>query len=205
MGKCVTNSFLGFARGPKNSSGDGRSMRGGISAGGAARRIPDSLGETSPAAASAADRAGSRMPGQPGRSAHRLGARQVPRQPWDRTWAGISRPRLNRGTARGEAGSSVRRALGRRESLLVREAKLSGAVLIRGRRLDGPQRLGFNGHSQPARELRIEPWNSVSWEGQPPKSRGRPSDMRVRASGCYGVQIDGTTFSRVVVIAVDVS
>jgi hypothetical protein len=80
-----------------------------------------------------------------------------------------------------------------------------GRVLIRGRRLDGPQRLGFNGHSQPARELRIEPWNSVSWEGQPPTSRGRPSDMRVRASGCYGVQIDGTTFSRVVVIAVDVS
>jgi hypothetical protein len=27
--------------------------------------------------------------------------------------------------------------------------------------------------------------------------------VRVRTSGCYGVQIDGTTFSRVVVFAVE--
>jgi hypothetical protein len=32
-----------------------------------------------------------------------------------------------------------------------------------------------------------------------------PSSVRVRAPGCYGVQIDGTTFSRVVVFTAEVS
>ena len=30
-----------------------------------------------------------------------------------------------------------------------------------------------------------------------------PSGVRARKSGCYGVQIDGTTFSRVVVFVVE--
>jgi hypothetical protein len=80
-----------------------------------------------------------------------------------------------------------------------------GRVLIRGHRLDGPQRLGFNGRRLPDRELRIESWDSVSWEGQPTGSRGIPSGVRVLVPGCYGVQIDGTTFSRVVVFTVKVS
>jgi hypothetical protein len=80
-----------------------------------------------------------------------------------------------------------------------------GRVLIRGRRLDGAQRLGFNGQRLPARELRIKPYETVSWEGQPTGSRGIPSDVRVRVAGCYGVQIDGATFSRVVVFSVVIS
>jgi hypothetical protein len=80
-----------------------------------------------------------------------------------------------------------------------------GRVLIRGRRLDGPQWLRFNGRRLPPREIRIEPTDTVSWEGQPPGSRGIPSHVRVRASGCYGVQLDGTTFSRVVVFTVEIS
>jgi hypothetical protein len=76
-----------------------------------------------------------------------------------------------------------------------------GRVLIRGRRLDGPQSLGFNGRRLPVGELRIHNY-SVAWPGQPTGSRGLPSRVRVRASGCYGVQIDGTTFSRVVVFRV---
>jgi hypothetical protein len=80
-----------------------------------------------------------------------------------------------------------------------------GRALIRGRRLDGPQLLGFNGRTLPARELRIERGITVSWDGRPPGSRGIPSGVRVRAPGCYGVQIDGTTFSRVMVFAVEVS
>ena len=74
-----------------------------------------------------------------------------------------------------------------------------GRVLIRGHRLDGPQSLGFNGRRLPARELRIGLFETVAWSGQPRGSRGVPSSVRIRASGCYGVQIDGTTFSRVVV------
>jgi hypothetical protein len=76
-------------------------------------------------------------------------------------------------------------------------------VLIRGHRLDGPQSLGFNGRRLPLPELRIQPSDTVSWQGQPPGSRGIASSVRVRASGCYGVQIDGTTFSRVVIFTVD--
>jgi hypothetical protein len=79
-----------------------------------------------------------------------------------------------------------------------------GRALIRGRRLDGPEWLGFNGRRLPSRELRIDRIYTVSWEGQPAGSRGIPSGVRVKAAGCYGVQIDGTTFSRVVVFRVDV-
>jgi hypothetical protein len=77
-----------------------------------------------------------------------------------------------------------------------------GRVLVRGRRLGGTQRLGFNGQRLPERELRIERGMTVSWEGQPPGSRGVPSAVRARAAGCYGVQIDGVGFSRVVVFRV---
>jgi hypothetical protein len=73
-----------------------------------------------------------------------------------------------------------------------------GRVLIRGRRLDGPESLRFNGGRR-SRELRIERNQTVSWDGQPPESRGVPSIVRIRASGCYGVQIDGASFTRTVI------
>jgi hypothetical protein len=80
-----------------------------------------------------------------------------------------------------------------------------GPVLIRGRRLDGPQRMGFNGRRVANPELRIKRGETVSWEGQPAGSRGVPSGVRVLAAGCYGIQIDGTSFSRVVVVSADVA
>jgi hypothetical protein len=70
-----------------------------------------------------------------------------------------------------------------------------GPVLIRGRRLDGPQTTGFNGTKRPDQELRISPFETVAWRGQPRGSRGIPSDVRVLTAGCYGFQIDGTNFS----------
>ncbi len=76
-----------------------------------------------------------------------------------------------------------------------------GPVLIRGRRL-GDARLRFDGGTVPGPELRILPQESVMWDRQPVGSRGRPSAVRVEATGCYGVQIDGTRFSRVVVVRV---
>jgi hypothetical protein len=77
-----------------------------------------------------------------------------------------------------------------------------GPVLIRGRRLDGHEWMRFDGGRLPAPDLRIDESETVSWDGQPAGSRGRPSAVRVRAPGCYGVQIDGTSFSRVVVFEV---
>ena len=80
-----------------------------------------------------------------------------------------------------------------------------GRVLIRGRRLDGPGWLGFNGTRVPKDELRIEPYTTVSWSGQPAHSRGIPTGVRAMSSGCYGAQIDGTTFSRIVVFTIDLA
>jgi hypothetical protein len=80
-----------------------------------------------------------------------------------------------------------------------------GPVLIRGRRLDGPQTMGFNGGRTPERELQIAPLESVTWAGQPKGSRGVASAVRVLAAGCYGFQIDGTSFSRIVVVTVDLA
>jgi hypothetical protein len=78
-----------------------------------------------------------------------------------------------------------------------------GPVLMRGRRLDGPQWLGFDGRKVPARELRIAPGDSVKWQGQPIGSRGIPSSVRALVTGCYGVQIDGASFSRTVVFRIE--
>lgn len=75
-------------------------------------------------------------------------------------------------------------------------------VLIRGRRLGGWQWMRFDRGSRPPAEIRIDRGESVSWSGQAPGSRGRPSYVRVRAPGCYAAQIDGTSFSRVVVFRV---
>jgi hypothetical protein len=77
-----------------------------------------------------------------------------------------------------------------------------GPVLIRGRQLDGPHMLGFNGGALPRREIHIHINETVAWDGQPLRSRGVPSSIRALVPGCYGVQIDGTRFSRVVVFRI---
>jgi hypothetical protein len=58
-----------------------------------------------------------------------------------------------------------------------------GPVLIRGAQLDGPNELRFS-----------------SVGGRSPGGwQNRPSTTRLRAPGCYAWQVDGTTFSRVIV------
>jgi hypothetical protein len=77
-----------------------------------------------------------------------------------------------------------------------------GPVLIRGRRLGGWHWMRFDRGARPAAEIRIAPGETVTWTGQAPGSRGRPSYVRVRAPGCYAAQIDGTNFTEVVVFSV---
>jgi hypothetical protein len=68
-------------------------------------------------------------------------------------------------------------------------------VLIRGRQLDGPNDLRFDRGLVPPREMRLR-----SVGGSAPGGwQNRPSYTRVRAPGCYAWQVDGTTFSRVIV------
>jgi hypothetical protein len=76
-------------------------------------------------------------------------------------------------------------------------------VLIRGRRLDSPGPLRFEKKpGRTARGLRIRRLADSDWEGQVRGSRGAPSGVLVRSPGCYGVQVDGTTFSRTIVFTV---
>jgi hypothetical protein len=77
-----------------------------------------------------------------------------------------------------------------------------GPVLIRGRQLDGDGVLGFNGRASPRRELHLHRGETVGWAGRPLQARGISSTVRALQAGCYGVQIDGTSFSRVVVFQV---
>jgi hypothetical protein len=77
-----------------------------------------------------------------------------------------------------------------------------GPVLIRGRRLGGWQWMRFDRGARPSAEIRIAPGETVTWSGQAPGSRGRPSYVRVRVPGCYAAQIDGIDFTEVVVFNV---
>jgi hypothetical protein len=65
-----------------------------------------------------------------------------------------------------------------------------GRILIRGRQLDGPNELRFDRGLVPPREKRVVSGGlAVGWA----------SLTRLRAEGCYGYQIDGKSFSRVIV------
>ncbi len=79
--------------------------------------------------------------------------------------------------------------------LWIARPSYRGPVLIRGRQLDGPHELRFEGGLNPARELRLTSVGGYSPGGW----QNRPSYTRLRAPGCYGWQVDGTTFSRVVI------
>jgi len=80
-----------------------------------------------------------------------------------------------------------------------------GRVLIRGRRLDAPGIIRFDRGSALSNEIRINigqrggnPPDQV-WAGQ----RYRPSLTRVLNAGCYAYQIDGSSFSRVIVLVAE--
>lgn len=74
-------------------------------------------------------------------------------------------------------------------------------MLIRGGRLDSPDALRFNNGRVPSDEMRIP----IGARGggppglKPVGQRFRPALTRLRAPGCYAYQIDGTTFSRLIV------
>jgi hypothetical protein len=74
----------------------------------------------------------------------------------------------------------------------------TGLVLVRGVQLDGPNEVRFGQGDVPATELLF----SVPGEAQPDPPNGWTYEIdytRVRGPGCYAYQIDGETFSDVVV------
>jgi hypothetical protein len=74
-----------------------------------------------------------------------------------------------------------------------------GPVLIRGRQLDGPNLVRFGDGTEPVSELRLmrataqttPPWSGRVWD----------TYTRLSTPGCYGYQVDGTSFSRVIVFS----
>ena len=80
--------------------------------------------------------------------------------------------------------------------LWVASPKYRGPIFIRGHQLRGRWWLGFDGwNGRPYAEMRLDrPTANAGAEW-----REFPSYTRVRAPGCYAYQIDGTTFSRIVV------
>lgn len=84
--------------------------------------------------------------------------------------------------------------------LWVSKPTYAGPLLIRGRRLDGSVAVGFEQGLVPLDELQLAPGQGA---GAPPSAHGWrnwPSTARIRSPGCYGWQIDGTSFSETIVI-----
>jgi hypothetical protein len=82
--------------------------------------------------------------------------------------------------------------------LWVAGPRYRGPVLIRGRQMDGTNWLGFERGAHPLAELQLPPLA----QGAGGRWRDFPSYTRVRGSGCYAYQVDGTSFSRVLVFSV---
>jgi hypothetical protein len=83
--------------------------------------------------------------------------------------------------------------------LWIGEPSYTGPVLIRGYQLDGTNELRFDqreGDPNPSRQLEFPEGSGGS---NPGGWSGWPSHTRVRAPGCYAYQVDGTTFSAVIV------
>jgi hypothetical protein len=111
----------------------------------------------------------------------------------------------------GEAGAGVIQVseayrdakgwVGQKTPWLV-ERRYGGPMLVRGARLDedGPVRFA-KGYGQYLAELRFVAGEHNSLNGT---FRGLASTTLFRSPGCYGFQVDGTSFSRVIVMQVTV-
>ena len=85
------------------------------------------------------------------------------------------------------------------ENVWLSGPQYQGPFMVRGKRLDGPGTVAFGG-SSPAITTFVEP------PGPDPNSYGPyrtpPGSFWVKGPGCYGFQIDGLSFSQIVVIDV---
>ncbi len=78
------------------------------------------------------------------------------------------------------------------KTMWIAQPKFTGRVLVRGHELGGINQVGFGPARTPAGELHLQIKGSRSWWTA-------ATYTRLRAPGCYAWQIDGPTFSRVVV------
>lgn len=76
----------------------------------------------------------------------------------------------------------------------------TGPLLIRGRELGSDGMVGFGEGHVPVDELQLLTASTTS-PGEPPGAREWPSFARVLGPGCYAYQVDGTSFSEVIVFS----
>jgi len=74
-----------------------------------------------------------------------------------------------------------------------------GPVLIRGGKLTGRGGLGFGAGPVPLAEMDVPPGPPGGVGLNPGGWRLWPGYARLRSPGCYGLQVDGTTFSEVII------
>ncbi len=74
-----------------------------------------------------------------------------------------------------------------------------GPVLIRGRKLTSRDGLGFGSGAVPQAEIDVPPGPPGVVGLNPGGWRLWPGYARLRSPGCYGLQVDGTTFSEVII------
>jgi hypothetical protein len=84
----------------------------------------------------------------------------------------------------------------------VVERSYNGSILVRGARIGRRGQVRFaHGYGEHLEELQ---WEAGADQGSPPDSNYRflASTMLVRAPGCYAFQIDGDSFSKIIVVRV---
>ena len=92
------------------------------------------------------------------------------------------------------------RGWGGMKVLWVIDVHYSGPVLIRGHQVDGPHDVRFNGGLDQLYNTDVlsPPLPALRLLGPPPETNW-PSQTRLQGPGCYAYQVDGLTFSEVIV------
>jgi len=86
------------------------------------------------------------------------------------------------------------------KTAIVMKKTLRQPLLLRGQRIDGPGELGFAGHGhRPFAALQFKAgWHNIDFG----KFKANGFVAWATVGGCYALQIDGRTFSRVVVFRI---
>ncbi len=92
-----------------------------------------------------------------------------------------------------EGNAVTDKSWGAAKVLWAVDSSVNGAVLVRGRQLDGPHSLRFNDPA--AVELVLAPKTPI----HPGGWRDYPSYTRVKAPGCYAYQVDDPSSSTVII------
>ena len=115
--------------------------------------------------------------------------------PGDRSTMTAAYPAPHRSLAAG-TGWTIAKA-----PLLMRRT-VRQPLVIRGRRLDGPESLGFSGHTG-RRPFAAIQFPTVGYTIPLGSHKAHSLNVWATAAGCYAVQIDGMTFSSVVVFRIE--